>query len=179
MSAPLPRLRPIAWIVRRVRMHRYGALGPDHESLPVPVHSPDGLLIVRMLSTTVLSEDGSTCLVKPPSYIVSVRADTGELAEVRATSPSDFNRKDVPDKSLGELVRPVDFAERADGLFALLDRVTPTFAAGPAAPLAPVAGAAAAAREAFFAIAEAPLLPYYQSLGKRFFELLDRAADAR
>lgn len=179
MSAPLPTLCPIASIARRARMHRYGSLGPDHESLPVPVPGPDGLLIVRMLAPTALDEETNKRLVKPPSYLVSMRADTGAFAEIRAITPATLNLKDPPDESLGELVRPSDFAARAERLFALLDAVTPTFAAGPAAPVAQVSRAAAEAREEFFAIAEAPLVPYYRSLGKRFFELLDRAANAK
>lgn len=179
MNAPLPELCPIASIVRRARMHRYGALGPDYESLPVPVHSPNGLVIVRMLSATTVDEDTNQRFVKPPSYIVSMRADTGEFAEVRARSPADFNLKDPPGESLGQLVLPEDFAARAGRLFTLLDSVTPAFAAGQGAPLAPISRAAAETRTAFFDIAETPLIPYYQSLGKRFFEFLDRAAKAR
>lgn len=176
MSHPLPKLCPLASVVRRHRMHRHDALGPDHAALPVPVHGPDGLRIVRMLASTRLDPETRKRFVKAPGYLVEARADDGAFVEARAVSPATFELASEPDAELGELVEVADFAERAARLYAALDAVLPTFAAGPAAPLAPIQGAAAEARELFFGLAEAPLLPCYRSLGKRFFAFLDRAA---
>jgi len=179
VSTPLPKLAPVASILRRHRLHRHDALGPDHESLPVPVHGPEGLRIVRMLAPTRLDPETTKRFVKPPSYLVAARADSGTFAEARAVSSAAFELSDAPDLELGELVLVADLSDRVATLCTLLDAVLPSFAAGPAAPLVPVQRAAIEARDAFFALAETPLVPYYRALGKRFFAFLDRAATAK
>ncbi len=199
----LPELRPVAFVVRRCRMSRFEVLGPDFESLPVPVFGAEGLRIVRMLAPTRVDPDTQRRWVSPPSYVVEQRADTGAFAEARAVSPGVFGLNHDPAVELGEIVRPQGFADATRRLHELLDAVLPAFAAGAgaggqapsgarqAASSGGVAGgqapSGAAARglpdvsreagEAFFALAEAPLVPYYRSLGKAFFAFLDRAAE--
>ena len=178
-------------------MSRFEVLGPDHESLPVPVFGAEGLRIARMLAPTRVDPDTQRRLLLPPSYVVEQRADTGAFAEARAVSPRNFGLDHDPTVALGELVRTgdlghgarsqgpqphrseSDFEDAARRLHALLDAVLPVFAAGPGARSGDVSAEARDARQAFFALAEAPLLPYYRSLGQAFFGFLDRAAGPR
>jgi len=227
----LPELRPVVFVVRHCRMSRFEVLGPDFESLPVPVFGAEGLRIARMLAPTRVDPDTQRRWVSPPSYVVEQRADTGAFAEARAVSPRVFGLDHDPSVELGEIVRPGGFADATRRLYELFDAVLPVFAAGSgvggqapsgarqapssvaaAGGQAPSPGAAAGgqapspaaaarglpdlsreaqdagsgvglrasageAREAFFALAEAPLVPYYRSLGKAFFAFLDRAAE--
>jgi hypothetical protein len=171
----------VASIVRHYRMHRFQALGPDHESLPVPVPGPEGLRIVRMLAPTrveEIDEHTQRRWIQPPSYLVAAAAATGAFVEARAVGPADFGQADAPDADLGELALAEDFADRAGRWCALLDELLPAFAAGPGANVPVSAERAAEAKAVFFALAEAPLQPYYRSLGQRFFAFLDRAAGA-
>lgn len=169
----------MAFVVQRCRMSRFEVLGPGFESLPVPVFGAEGLRIARMLAPTRVDAETQRRWVSPPSYVVEQRADTGAFVEARAVSPGVFGREDDPAVELGEILRPQGFADATRRLYELLDAVLPAFAAGPLAggQALTLAAVSREAREAFFALAEAPLVPYYRSLGKAFFAFLDRSAE--
>lgn len=177
MSPPVPQLRALAIVLSRCRMARFGVLGPDHESLPVPVFRLDGLRIVRMLAPSRVDPDTGRLHLSPPSYLVEQRADTGDFAEARAVVPKTFGQENDPTDDLGPIVRPADFEDRLARLCASLDEILPAFAAGPALHDTAPPEKRRAVRDAFLALAEAPLVPYYRSLGQAFFAFLDKGAN--
>lgn len=110
-----------------------------------------------------------------PAYVLALRADLGEPVELAQVSPAEVGLAGAPDAWLGELPPPVEAAKRAR-LAELLDFVMPRFAAGRPGATEAERAAAAELRDLFAEVAEAPLVPCYRAVGKRFFAWLDRAA---
>lgn len=177
MPKELPPLQPVARVAARFsRFAPIVAKGGGRAGVPVPVPGPDGVRIAILLTATEPVPDTDRLRVQAPGHLVSARADTGDMVELAAITPRDLGVTGEPEAWLGEIPAASDRASERARLLELYDQALPAFAAGPAGL---TEGARRAAREIatlFPDVAEAPLLPYYRALGRRFFAWVDRAA---
>lgn len=176
MPKELPVLPSVKIAMRHAARCAQGALaGIDHASLPVPVPGPEGTRWAVLLSPTRRDEAKDVREIGAPAYVLGLRADVAEPVELAQVSPSEVGLEGGPDAWLGELAPAAEASKRAR-LAELLDAVVPVFATGRPGATEAQKSAAAELRALFDEVAEAPLLPCYRAVGKRFFAWLDRTA---
>lgn len=176
MPKTLPALEPVARIhARYARMTRGAVPGCDLAGLPVPVPGLDGVRIAILFTATEREPQTGARRVQAPRHLVSARADTGDFVELRAITPRDLGVPQDPEAWIGELPEG-DRGEKRARLLDLYDAALPAFAAGPSGATATAKRAAIEIAALFPEVAEAPLVPYYRALGRRFFAWVDRAA---
>ncbi|MGH8219317.1 MAG: hypothetical protein ACREUT_12265 [Steroidobacteraceae bacterium] len=152
----------------------------SRESLPIPVRGPGGLTVAFFFCPS-LAIPRAGVKMAPPHYLVTLDPSTGRVRELRAVVPAEFGRRDAPDAPLGLFnlpagMTPAQYLEQRGTLFVLYDRLLPAFA-HPHEPVSALTRAAAKQfGELFAVLEEPPVAPYYNAVGRDFFDWLQEAA---
>lgn len=173
----LPRLAPIASVMRRLSVYGRGALvGVNRTLAPLPVPGVEGVRYAILFTTTEPVAGAASLRIKTPSYVAYADAESGEFLELCAVTPRDLGVAQDPDHWLGDFLEPVNLDDKRMRYLNRLDAVASAFAAGRGAETPEVRRAAAELTAAFADIQEAPLALYYRALAGRFFAWLARTA---
>lgn len=181
MKKSLPPLPSVAKLAKKCGAFAGRAGSPESlASLPVPVPGEGGVRIAVMLAEAELAGEGApdpaALRIKPPGHVVFAEAWSGAFSELCAIGPADLGLANDPAEPLGDAALAADRDAKRARWLELLDAALPGFAGGPAAITADTRRAAGELRALFPEVAEAPLVPYYRALGRRFFAWLDRTA---
>ncbi|MFO0587858.1 MAG: hypothetical protein U0441_09980 [Polyangiaceae bacterium] len=177
MDKVLPRLTPIASVMRNLSAYGRGALAGVNRTLaPLPVPGLEGVRYAILFTTTEPIVGSAALRIKTPSHVAYADAESGEFLELAAITPRDLGVAQDPDHWLGEFVEPMNLDEKRMRYLDRLDAVSFAFAAGRGAETPDVRRAAGELTAAFADIQEAPLAPYYRALAGRFFAWLARAS---
>lgn len=150
--------------------------GQSRQSLPVPVPARDDRpLRIAFMYCPSQALPGVNRLA-PPNQVVWLDPKTGALIAVRAVTPQSFGQQHPPREVLGEFRLPPgmtadNYLALRERLFQLYDLLFPAWAQPASQP--DKALLQASAREflqIFGQISEPPLLPYYHSLGRSYFD---------
>ena len=148
----------------------------SRQSLPVPVPArEDRPLRIAFMYCPSQALPGVNRLA-PPTQVVWLDPKTGALIAVRAVTPQSFGRQDPPREVLGEFrLSPGMTADQylalRERLFQLYDLLFPVWVQSSSQQ--DKALLQASAREflqIFGQISEPPLIPYYHSLGRVYFD---------
>jgi hypothetical protein len=178
-NGPL-KLKPVVELIQSARQAGMALPDETHLSYPVPVPRPGGLAIDFLYCPChFVAYQG--LFLAPPAHAAQINAETGKCEELKAVTPAAYGRRDPPDRDLGKYEMPPgmkaeEFVAQQKRLYELYDQLLPAFAAGQQGASADVRKAAAEFQTLFARITEAPLQPYYQAVGKDFFDWLARAA---
>jgi hypothetical protein len=110
----------------------------------------------------------------PPNYVAFLNAGTGKFEQLKAVTPKDFDQRHDQDKPMGAYLT---LPERLDAEFLTMqvrwyqayDELLPAFMAGLVDLGPPIQQNVAEFKALFPKVTEAPLLPYYEALGREFF----------
>ena len=174
---PLPRLAPIATVMRRLSVYGRGALADVNRTLaPMPVPGVEGVRFAILFTATEPLIGSASLRIKTPSHVAYADAESGEFLELVAITPRDLGIAQDPDHWLGDFIEPMNLDDKRMRYLDRLDAVASAYAAGRRVESPEVKRAAAELKDAFADIVEAPLAPYYRALAGRFFTWLDRTA---
>lgn len=189
---PSVEILSVVHLTNLARRYPANALPPEyHQSQPIPVPGPKGLRVAFLYGKAMIVEPGEGLQLTPPSYLAFLNAVTGDFEELRAVTPGEWGPKHKEEERIGRyLTLPErlvpEFLTKQLRLYQAYDALLPAFATDQAnvpphlkqaANEAPPTKKAAAEFQALFrAVAESPLLPYYQAIGKAFFAWLTRVA---
>jgi hypothetical protein len=150
--------------------------GGLRQSLPVPTRRQGQLLIAYMYFPSAFKP--GLVLLKPPRKVTWLDPSSGKLIALSTVSPADFGLAHPTNEPLPEWnfslppgMTTKSYAELRNHFFALYNVLFEVWATDPFAR-----GSSAlhdAAREflkIFDQVSEPPLLPYYDALGRDFFE---------
>jgi hypothetical protein len=165
-------------LIQQARLYVLGALPTGiHQSYPVPVRDPKGIRLAFFYGHAEILKPGEGFQLWPPTYVALLHPETAKLQELRAIAPKDFGQRHAQDQPLGAyLTMPermqAEFLTKQVRWYQAYDVLLPLFAAR--SPRVPPEGKQALAEfnELFPQVTEAPLLPYYQTVGKEFFAWL-------
>jgi hypothetical protein len=176
-------LKPVAELVSLARSHTRQVLALEtRQSYPIPVHPPDGLR-VEFLYCTQRAKPGSLQLVSP-EYLLIIHAASGQLEPLKKVTPRDFGQSDSEGAFIGEHKLPPGMTyeeslSQEQRLYHDYDVLLPAFADISTDVLPEVRTAAPEFKALFEKLAERPLMPYYQVIGKDFFAWLDKVIAGR
>ncbi|MCA0244622.1 MAG: hypothetical protein LCI02_27765 [Proteobacteria bacterium] len=148
----------------------------SRQSLPVPVPArEDRPLRIAFMYCPSQALPGVNRLA-PPSQVVWLDPKSGALIAVRAVTPQSFGRQDPPREVLGEFRLPPgmtadQYLALRERLFQLYDLLFPVWVQ-PSSQQDKVLLQASAREflQIFGQISEPPLIPYYHSLGRVYFD---------
>jgi len=150
-----------------------------HRCYPIPLLRSGGYAIAFMYCPcSVTPEEG--LWLYPPDHMAELDAYSGQLLQMRAIVPADFDRTDAPDALLGQCdLLPngrtgEQYRELRRRLLEAYNLLLPAYATG-ISRLANVRQPARDFLELFPQVSEQPLEPYYQDLGRDFFTWVKQA----
>ena len=148
---------------------------PDEsrQSLPMLVRNPAGGLFVRFFFAPALARPQQPVRLAPPHYVATLDAKTGELLELQRVHPSEFNQKHAPADEIGTFGLPKgvtfeDFTRMRSQMDAVGDLLAKAFVRKGGRPNDAERQAAGIYLNLFDSLAEPPLLPYYEFMGREF-----------
>jgi hypothetical protein len=148
----------------------------SRQSLPVPVPArEDRPLRVAFMFCPAQALPGVTRMA-PPNQIAWLDPHSGALLGVRPVTPASFGQSHPPREPLGEFrlaqgVTAESYLALRERLFQLYDLLFPIWAGQASAPEQARWGPSARELlQIFGQVGEPPLIPYYYSLGKDFFD---------
>jgi hypothetical protein len=182
MGKALPALKDVERLIKAGSLHAKGALPAEgYQTYPIPVPGPSGLRVAFLYAAADVVVPLAGPLVRSPSYIGFVNAETARFDELRAFHAAEVGLGHLEGQQLGqcpgeEAWEAPEVAAKEKRLYQGYDAILGSFAAG-IAPL-PVETKRAAAEFAavFEELAEAPLMPFYRTVGRSFFAWLGRVA---
>ena len=183
MPSENARLKPIVELINVARSHARRVLPLEtRQSYPIPVLLNNGLR-AEFLFCTQRAQPGSLQLLAP-EYLLTVHAASGEFDPLRKVIPSDFGQSDPEGEFIGKYILPpgMTYEEslaQQQKLYHEYDVLLPAFASGATEVLPEVRTAAIEFKKLFGRLAEHPLMPYYQVVGKDFFSWLDKVIAGR
>jgi len=151
--------------------------GGPSQSLPVPVRRQRQVLIAFMVYFYAFKPDMSW--VSPPGEVIWLDPVSGKLIAKTNVTPADFGQP-TP-RSFDEGMKEWKFSmppgmtvdsfdKLNDRLFVLYDILFEVWATKPSTRSSALHATAREFVKAFDAISEPPLLPYYNALGREYFE---------
>jgi hypothetical protein len=150
----------------------------SRQSLPVPVPGrAQRPLRIAFMYCPSQALPGVNRLA-PPNQVVWLDPRNGALMAVSAVTPQSFGQQHPPREPLGEFRLPEgmtadNYLALRERLFQLYDLLHPVWVEGlPKGDRAPWQANAREFLQIFGQISEPPLIPYYYSLGKAYFDWL-------
>lgn len=151
-----------------------------HQSLPIPVATSKGLVLTFLYCHAEIEEAAKGYQLWPPNHRATMNAETGKFEELATVTSSSFNLPHPMDKPIGNYAH---VAERMEDAFLNLlvafyqtyDTVLHAFAGGEQLTSQEIKQAARDFERFFSEVAEKPLGPYYQVIGKDFFQWIAAA----
>jgi len=149
--------------------------GGERRSLPVPARRQNQFLIAIMSCPASIRPD-PVPIMWPPSEVAWLDPTSGKLITSVKVSPADFGQTHSVNKPLKwEEDKQADisvesFLDLEDRLFALYDVLFEIWATNPSTRSSALQSAAREFLKIFDQISEPPLRPYYDALGREYFE---------
>lgn len=185
MTKALPPLMRVERLIKAGSLHAAGAL-PEHgyQTFPIPVPGPYGLRAAFLYSVAETTEPPSGLLVRAPSYIGFVDAETARFVELRVFQASEIGLAHLEGQLLGRCPGDAEWAsaemlDKEARLYRAYDAVLASFAAGLVALPNEARRSAMELSTLLAELIEVPLAPFYRGVGRAFFAWLDRVAPAR
>lgn len=178
MMPPSEKMMEIKKLIEQARFHPAAAMPTEtHQSYPIPLKFGDRLRVAFLYCPSRVSPQFGLQLVAP-NYIATLDVESGKFEEMRAAAPNDFGQPHKEAELIGkypmpEGMNPEQFIAAQAELYRAYDILLPMFAGNAVVP-ADVKDTARRFKSLFSQIAEPPLLPYYQSVGKEFFAWVER-----
>lgn len=174
----LPKLMSIVHLVESAKRYTTGAL-PDiqHQSLPIPFPSPEGLRIAFLYCSSAIVEPGKGLQLKQPGYIAFFIAETGAFDELKLFTPEEWGLP-AEEGWMGSYLTPAErmdpeFLTKLIRLWQRYDAILPSFAIAKTDVSAEVRKAATQFFRMFEDVTESALMPYYQAVAKEFLSWLN------
>jgi hypothetical protein len=182
VAVKLPELKSVAKLIEFARRYSGAVMPPmSHQSLPIPSPGMKGLRVAFLYCTATIIKPKEGLQMQTPAYVACLDAETGKFEEIKAIVPAEYGQKHQAGEVIGSCLTPPErllpeYLTKQVKLFEAYDALLPPFAAGMAQVGAEVKKAAADFQTLFGQISEGPLAPYYQGVGKQFFDWLKKAA---
>ena len=151
---------------------------PDEarQSLPIPVMRNSRLQVDYLFAPNQLSAVTGEMLFTP-TWQISFDWKNGDLLELQKVSPAYYGIHQEAGQEIGRMSLPegmdaMEFLARRKRLLELCDHLFDAFASGDTAPTNKEQ--AREYRSLFNDVSEPPLLPYYESRGREFFQWIDK-----
>jgi hypothetical protein len=174
------KLKPIEEIITLARSAIAGKLPTEtHQSYPVPTQLGAPRVSVLYGVGVLAPKIGLTLLA--PDHRGTFDVEKGELVALDAIVPADLGQGDAPHKVLGKFNMmhtartPDAYLDAQRRLHQAYDELLPHFCEGVPGPPPDVAPSAKGFVELFKTVTEQVLWPYYEHLGKDYWEWLGRA----
>ena len=170
--------KPIRELVALARSRAARAFPLEtHQTYPIPVLGPKGATVVFLFGPQ-RAVAGEGTYLKPPGVLMALNAASGDLEEMRKVTPASLGQPHSPTATLGvDAMRPGmtgdEFLAARDRLYDAYDALLPAFARREKKPTPDLKHAAERFKAAMPVVLEAPLMPYYASVGREFFVWLD------
>jgi hypothetical protein len=181
MEKKLPELASVTRLIKKADLYLGPSSGPTtHRSLPVPIHGPTGLRVAFMYAPGGKTEGSPGLLLYAPNYLAFFDVEVGEFEELKAVDPGELGTNLPSGQPIGTHSPGSSSADELASKQALLyrdyDVLMGSFGAGLTSVSQDVRDAAREYMELFHKLAEPPLFPYYQFLGRQFFGWLSQIA---
>jgi hypothetical protein len=183
VAKSLPKLKEVVRLIKVGSLHAKGALpAENYQTYPIPVPGPCGLQVAFLYAVAeVVVAPRRSLAVRSPRYIGFVDAEAGRFEELRVFHAAEVGLGHLEEQLLGlcpgedEWEAP-EVLEREARLYRGYDALLGPFAAGLDPLPVEVKRAAADFAAVFMSLAEAPLMPFYDAVGRTFFRWIERAA---
>jgi len=146
--------------------------GGPRQSLPVPVRRQNQAVVAFMFCYWMIKP--GPLRIWPPNKVAWFDPVSGDLITSAEVSPTDFGQTHSADDPMQEededTLSVESFMEMRDRLFALYDILFEAWATAPSTRTTVLQGAAGEFLKIFDQISESPLRPYYNALGREYFE---------
>jgi len=178
MSEKAPKLLSVVKLIELARLYPAGALSSEfQQSYPIPVPHPNGLRLVFLFYKARIVKSGEGLQVKPPTYMADLHADSGEFEQIKAIVPREFGQTHDEDEFIGTYLtlperRLPEFLTKEVRLFQSYDKLLAPFTENRTSLPMELKKFATEFKQLFPQVAEQPLRPYYQVVGKVFFDWL-------
>jgi len=173
--------KPLSLIAAVARRKVSSAVADEtYQSLPIPVVKNGRLKVEFLYCAAGRTREGSELLA--PDYLESMDAMTLRLDHLVSVSPESLG---VPGEKMSQVIgvvppygglMPERYEERRSSMLVSMDRLVVPFFAGRVPLSEEQRRAASEFRDGWAALAERPLVAYYDSVGKTFFDWFRRAA---
>jgi len=172
--------RPIRELIGVARAHARALPDESRLSFPMPLTaSPSADLAFLYCASRIRPREG--CVLFSPTYRILANLATGRFVELDEVSSSDFGQPEPKGGRLGPInlapgMTSENYLAKQERLYDLYDRLLPALSVNPRQGPEALRKDAKEFIEVFRQLAEPPLLPYYRSAGKPFFDWLETAA---
>lgn len=172
----LPPLKGIREIVTLAQAGPAASL-PDetHQSYPIPLPRSGSPIRVLFLFSPSHLQRGTGLLLSAPNFVAVLSATTGEVLEKGPVTPDKLGVRNKPGEVLGAFRMPEkmsseEYSAERERLYDAYDALLLAWAAEQRPGADPrVRNTAREFTRLFDRLSEAPLLPYYRSVGAAFF----------
>ena len=154
--------------------------GGPRQSLPVPTRHQNQMAIAFMFCSWIIRP--GPLRIWPPSEVAWLDPVSGKFITSVKVSPADFGQTHSANEPMkgeeGKLsgVSVESFIEMRNRLFALYDVLFEVWATNPSTRSSALQSAAREFLKIFDQISEPPLRPYYDALGREYFEWVQALA---
>jgi hypothetical protein len=182
-----PTLMPVSRIIEQARIRPLAVMPrvSTHQSYPIPVRGGRRGMVMHFLYCPRKIEDPKAGLTLwPPTFVAILDAYTGKLEEMRKLTPGEFGPRHPADQRLGHCRTPGQ-AEEDEFLIKLaywyqaVDTMLPLFVKRAFGLTHEEQEEARKLSQLNAEILEPPLMPYYQAIGREYFDWLSLVTPAR